>query len=93
MPWDKAAASRLCASGLDDGVRIVVVDDGPGVEPAVADLLFEPFVTTKEVGRGTGLGLAICRGIVEGVGGSIHLDREHRPGARFVVQLPGVSSR
>jgi signal transduction histidine kinase len=50
--------------------------------------LFEPFVTTKEVGKGTGLGLAVCRGLVESVGGSIGLDTSVVRGARFVVDLP-----
>jgi signal transduction histidine kinase len=77
---------RAVASEL--GVRLAVEDDGPGVEPAVQGNLFEPFVTTKEVGKGTGLGLAVCRGLVEGAGGTIVHDVDHHPGARFVVDLP-----
>ena len=50
--------------------------------------LFEPFVTTKEVGKGTGLGLAVCRGLVEAVGGTIELDATAPRGARFVIELP-----
>lgn len=80
---------RVAARATPDGVELAVEDNGPGVAPAVRDRLFEPFVTTKEVGKGTGLGLAVCRGLVEGVGGSIALDLGFSPGARFVVQLPG----
>lgn len=69
------------------GVRLEVEDDGPGVAPEVRDHLFEPFVTTKEVGKGTGLGLAVCRGLVEAAGGTISLD-ESRGGACFVIDLP-----
>jgi two-component system, NtrC family, sensor kinase len=72
-------------------VRIEVEDDGPGVDPAVRDRLFEPFVTTKEVGEGTGLGLAVCRGLVESVGGQVSLDASYGAGARFVVVLPVAS--
>jgi two-component system NtrC family sensor kinase len=54
----------------------------------VRERLFEPFVTTKEIGKGTGLGLAVCRGLVEAVGGSITLDVTFTEGARFVVELP-----
>jgi signal transduction histidine kinase len=69
-------------------VELAVEDDGPGIDPLVRDRLFEPFVTTKEVGKGTGLGLAVCRGLVEAARGSIRLDDTNRHGARFVVDLP-----
>jgi two-component system, NtrC family, sensor kinase len=72
------------------GARLVVEDDGPGVASAVRERLFEPFVTTKEVGKGTGLGLAVCRGLVEAAGGTIAFDTDHQPGARFVVELPAA---
>ncbi|HEY5240389.1 MAG TPA: HAMP domain-containing sensor histidine kinase, partial [Polyangiaceae bacterium] len=69
-------------------VRIEVEDDGPGVAAGVRDRLFEPFVTTKEVGEGTGLGLAVCRGLVESAGGEIALDASYTGGARFYMLLP-----
>jgi signal transduction histidine kinase len=68
--------------------RIEVEDDGPGISPAVRDRLFEPFVTTKEVGEGTGLGLAVCRGLVESAGGEIGVDTSRESGALFYVVLP-----
>jgi signal transduction histidine kinase len=70
------------------GARVSVTDDGPGVAPEVRARLFEPFVTTKEVGKGTGLGLAVSRGLVEAGGGSIDLDESYTAGARFVIELP-----
>jgi signal transduction histidine kinase len=79
---------RVAAERSQRGVRLLVEDDGPGVDARVVAQLFEPFVTTKEVGKGTGLGLAVCRGLVESAGGSIALDREYGRGARFVVELP-----
>ena len=60
---------RIEACRAAAGVRLSVSDDGPGIAPDVRDRLFEPFVTTKEVGKGTGLGLAVCRGLVEAAGG------------------------
>jgi signal transduction histidine kinase len=69
-------------------VQIVVEDDGPGIDPSFRERLFEPFATTKEVGKGTGLGLAVCRGLVESARGSIRFDESFGPGARFVVELP-----
>jgi two-component system NtrC family sensor kinase len=84
----KGGKVRVSASRSDDRVRLVVEDDGPGVDPRVQAQLFEPFVTTKDVGKGTGLGLAVCRGLVEAAGGTITLDTEFARGARFVVELP-----
>jgi C4-dicarboxylate-specific signal transduction histidine kinase len=71
-----------------DRVRIEVEDDGPGIDPKVRGRLFEPFVTTKDVGEGTGLGLAVCRGLVESAGGEIGVDATYTGGARFYVVLP-----
>ena len=80
---------RVRAHAIEDGsVRIDVEDDGPGVAPEVRGRLFEPFVTTKDVGEGTGLGLAVCRGIVESAGGAIEYDPTYVDGARFYVVLP-----
>jgi signal transduction histidine kinase len=74
--------------GGKDSVRLEVEDNGPGVSESVRERLFEPFVTTKEIGKGTGLGLAVCRGLVEAVGGSIRAERGTDDGARFVLELP-----
>jgi len=76
------------AEQAGSSVRIAVEDDGPGVAEEVRGRIFEPFVTTKEVGKGTGLGLAVCRGLVEAAGGTITLDATHAPGARFLIDLP-----
>ena len=73
-----------------EAVRIEVEDDGPGVSAELVDRIFDPFVTTKDVGAGTGLGLSVCRGIVEGASGTLRLDRIYEEGARFVVTLPGA---
>ena len=80
----------LTAEKHGNGVRIVVSDNGPGIDESVRSELFEPFVTTKEVGKGTGLGLAVCRGLVESAQGSIQLDETYRGGARFVIDLPAA---
>jgi two-component system NtrC family sensor kinase len=78
----------LRATASDGSVRIEVEDDGPGVSEEVRERLFEPFVTTKEVGKGTGLGLAVCRGLIEAAGGTITLSDDYTDGARFVITLP-----
>jgi two-component system NtrC family sensor kinase len=84
---------RARSSGDPARVRIEIEDDGPGVDATIRDRLFEPFVTTKDVGEGTGLGLAVCRGLVESAGGEIDVDPSYEGGARFYVVLPGRAGR
>lgn len=70
-------------------VRLSITDNGPGIDPAIVDRLFEPFVTTRTVGEGTGLGLWLCWSIVaEHHGGRIWVESPEGGGARFVVELP-----
>jgi len=81
-------AVRATREASGESVRLVVEDNGPGVRADVGDTIFEPFVTTKEVGQGTGLGLSVCRGLVEAANGTIDLDAKYTGGARFVITLP-----
>lgn len=74
------AAQRIC-------VRIA--DNGLGISPEVQQRLFNPFFTTKPLGKGTGLGLAICRQIVtERHGGKIVCRSQPGQGAEFSIELP-----
>jgi len=70
-------------------VEISIGDTGDGIPEAVRARIFEPFVTTKEVGRGTGQGLALSRGIVvEKLKGSLHFETETGKGTTFFIRLP-----
>ena len=69
-------------------VVLDIRDTGPGIPAAVMQRLFEPFYTTKEVGKGTGLGLAIAYGIIQEHGGRISASNHPEGGAVFTVQLP-----
>ncbi|HVY46252.1 MAG TPA: ATP-binding protein, partial [Minicystis sp.] len=81
----------LRAARAEDKVVLEVEDSGPGVADEMRGRLFEPFATSKEVGKGTGLGLAVCRGLVEAAGGTIAVaERGALGGARFVVELPAA---
>ena len=69
--------------------QLSIADNGPGLDPAIVEDLFEPFVTTRDVGEGTGLGLWLCWSIVvEHHGGRIWLEQNDGGGACFVVELP-----
>jgi PAS domain S-box-containing protein len=74
---------------VGDQAVLEVQDDGPGVSPDVAPRIFEPFVTTNQVGTGTGLGLSVAFGIVSAHGGSLELMPANR-GACFRLSLPGA---
>jgi len=73
---------------VDNTIKAVFSDDGPGIAKENLGHLFDPFFTTKEVGKGTGLGLSICHGIVAEHGGRIYAESELGKGATFVVILP-----
>ena len=65
-------------------------DTGNGIDPAEQSKIFDPFYTTKDVGKGSGLGLSVSKGIVENHGGTIHVCSESGQGTEFVVYLPCV---
>ena len=72
----------------DHYLCLSVTDTGQGISESVRERLFEPFVTTKDVGEGTGLGLSIAYGIVRDHGGWIDVQSEPGWGSRFRVYLP-----
>jgi two-component system cell cycle sensor histidine kinase/response regulator CckA len=84
-----ATAAVPDASGRGT-VRLTISDTGGGVSEEVRARMFEPFYTTKEVGRGTGLGLSIVYGIVEQSGGTIRVESAPGRGTSFHISLPRV---
>lgn len=78
----------ITATVAEAMLRLSIEDDGPGIAPADAARLFEPFFTTRRESGGSGLGLAIARSLVEGAGGTLALDSATP--ARFVLTLPLV---
>ncbi len=70
-------------------VRITVIDNGPGVDPAVASRIFMPFVTTRA--RGTGLGLALVQKIIVTHNGRVTVQSGSGADTRFVVSLPLIA--
>jgi signal transduction histidine kinase len=73
---------------LRDVVSITIADTGAGIAPGDIDRIFQPFFTTKGVGRGTGLGLSVAWGIVREHGGWIDVASDSGKGASLTVHLP-----
>jgi two-component system NtrC family sensor kinase len=73
-------------------VRMAVSDEGRGIAPEARDKVFQPFFTTKSLGRGTGLGLPIAYGIVKMHGGRIWFDSDPGRGTTFTMELPKTQS-
>ena len=71
-----------------DVVEFRVSDDGTGIEPDIAERIFEPLFSTKDVGQGTGLGLAVVATVVADHGGTIRVQSRSGQGSTFEVRLP-----
>jgi PAS domain S-box-containing protein len=69
-------------------IKLSVSDSGTGIDKKHLDRIFEPFYSTKEVGKGTGLGLAMVYGIVKEHGGYINVESEIGVGTSFNIYLP-----
>jgi signal transduction histidine kinase len=87
MP-DGGAISFGAKIGPPGFVRFDLRDTGSGITPEVLEHIFEPFYTTKNVGRGTGLGLAVTYALVKRHGGRIEVKSEAGSGTAFSVLLP-----
>ena len=74
-------------------VLVSVEDSGVGIEPDRLDRVFEPFYTTKEIGRGTGLGLSQVYGFVEQSGGHIRIESTIGIGTTVLVYLPKATGK
>ncbi|MDH3217512.1 MAG: ATP-binding protein, partial [Candidatus Krumholzibacteria bacterium] len=70
------------------GIGVVVEDTGTGISKHIANQIFIPFFTTKDINEGTGLGLAVVHGIVTSHGGNISVETEEGKGTRFLIHLP-----
>ncbi|NLN62809.1 MAG: hypothetical protein GX146_08030 [Myxococcales bacterium] len=84
-------AVSLAISHVNDHVRIVVGDNGPGVRPADRQRILEPFFSTRK--QGMGLGLSICTRIVHAHGGTIEVGTSALGGAEFRLDFPIHSPR
>jgi signal transduction histidine kinase len=88
MGGDGTIVIEEAVSGRGEAAQAVLrlSDSGNGIDPSLAEKVFQPFFTTKE--EGTGLGLSIAARIMKEHGGSLTLDSGTDAGATFIVTLP-----
>ena len=75
---------------IDPGryIQLAISDTGHGIDPKIIANIFDPYFTTKEIGKGTGMGLAVVLGIVKNHNGAINVYSEPGKGSIFKVLFP-----
>jgi PAS domain S-box-containing protein len=94
------ACQAMCPGGVlqvavaraGQGAAVRISDNGPGMDPATLQRVFEPFFSTKPEGIGSGLGLFIARSIVESHRGDIDVTSSVGRGTTFVIRLPAAKA-
>ncbi|MBA4321549.1 MAG: hypothetical protein C0408_01905 [Odoribacter sp.] len=75
----------------DDYALVTIEDTGEGMDPSLIERIFEPYFTTRDIGRGTGLGLSVVHGIIAEMEGEILVSSKKDKGSVFSVYLPVLS--
>jgi two-component system NtrC family sensor kinase len=78
---------------VNDRLRLEIEDTGSGIPPELLAHIFDPWVTTKPLGKGSGLGLSIARQVIARHGGTIRADNRPGQGAMFTIDLPAAHGR
>ena len=71
-------------------LKITVSDTGQGILPDVIDRIFDPYFTTKGIGKGSGMGLAVVHGIIKSHNGAISVESNIGKGTTFIILLPVI---
>ena len=88
--YDIDQQNEVSANTLAQGkyVKLLVRDNGSGMSREILDRIFDPYFTTKDIGKGSGIGLAVVHGIVENHGGSIVCESTINQGTIFTILIP-----
>ena len=90
----KQGQCTACRKQIDgDWVELSVADSGSGISQDVLDQVFDPYYTTKDVGKGTGMGMAVVHGIMHNHGGHILVETEPGKGSTFRLLFPAITGQ
>ncbi len=87
---DEIAREKQPNLEADKWIYLAVSDNGIGMSAADLPHIFEPFFSTKAIGKGIGLGLAMCYGAIESHGGVIEVESQLNQGSTFHIYLPAA---
>lgn len=90
VPVGEATETSLEAP---DVIHLSVSDTGSGIPPEIMTRIFDPYFTTKEIGKGTGMGLAMVHGIIKSYNGSITCESIVGVGTTFKIVLPATEGK
>jgi len=85
---EKEGEIRIATRAVDGQVEIAISDTGSGIPKENLSKLFDPFFTTREVGKGTGLGLNVAYNIIQKHKGTIEVESEVGKGTTFTIRIP-----
>lgn len=91
LPEEEERRVAINVGEEEGAVTVAVEDNGPGIDPALTDKVFNPFFTTKKSGEGLGLGLAIADNLARSMQGSLSVEKVLPRGARFILRLPSAA--
>ena len=83
---------KISSENTDNEIAIRIADNGCGIPAGNLTRVFEPFFTTREVGRGTGMGLTVARETVRAAGGTIEIESVENSGTTVTLRLPKQDS-